>query len=165
MPVPDRPVANTTIDSEWGQAVHDYTFAPSGFRVTGNDTTTSTSITQIAFDTAVDDPGGYVSVASNNATVPADGAGLYLASLLLYSTNGVDTNRTRGFIYVNGTEVRRNIEENQTSGTITVGITTVVDLTADDIITVHAQKVGSGSNLDVKVKDFFMIRLGAEIGA
>ena len=76
-----------------------------------------------------------------------------------------DTNRTRGFIYVNGTEIRRNIEENQTGGTITVGISTDKRLTPGDIVTIHAQKVGSGSNLAVKVKEFIMYRIGDSLGA
>ena len=165
MPLPDRPVSNTTIESAWGQAVHDWVFAPSGCEASGNDTTVSTSVTQLTIDTAVEDPGGYVDTAGNDIEVPTDRAGLYSMSARFWSTSGVDTNRTRCFIKVNGAEVIRSIEENQTGGTIVVALQTHERLTAGDIITFHAQKVGSGSNLGVKLKQFIMVRVGNEIGA
>jgi hypothetical protein len=81
MPLPSRPVSGTTIDSEWGQAVHDYTFAPSGCQASGGAVTVSTSAVQLPIDTAVDDPGGYVDIAGDRIVIPTGGDGLYNLSL------------------------------------------------------------------------------------
>ena len=71
MPLPDRPVAGADIETEWGQAVHDYTFAPSGCRCTGGAVSvTSSTPVVLPIDTATEDPGGYVDTAANNVEVP-----------------------------------------------------------------------------------------------
>src|SRR5678815_750467 len=89
MPLPSRPVSITTIDSEWGQAVHDWTFAPAGCHVRNSGTVTKNSTPGILpLTEAVDDPGGWLDAANNQVIVPADKGGLYLC--LLYTSDAAD---------------------------------------------------------------------------
>src|SRR5690349_10082019 len=106
MAIPTRPVSGASIESEWGQQVHDYTFAPAGCELT-------TATTRVVngtpggqhchLDVATDDPGGYLDAAGDQAVIPAAGAGLYTVFLALDSVNGSagDGFQTRAYIYVN----------------------------------------------------------------
>ncbi len=165
MPLPDRPVANTTIDSEWGQAVHDYTFAPSGCTVTGGVVTVSTSTTQLPIDTAVDDPGGFVDVGGDRIVIPADKDGLYALSLQADTVTGATTSRTRVYIRVNGAGIGQATDDNEGGTHVQLALNRYKPLTAGDIVTIHAIKLGTGTSPSVSIADFTIIRLGAELGA
>jgi hypothetical protein len=165
MTTPSRPVAAASIETEWGQAVHDYTFAPAGFEAVGNAVTVTTTVTAIPIDGATQDPGGWLDLTANTATVPTDRAGLYLVMARLDSSVGVNGDQVRGYIRRNGGEITRNVEDSETGGTVILTMQTIASFTAGDIVTVHARKVGSGANPSVLLSRFFMIRIGDVIGA
>jgi hypothetical protein len=166
MPLPTRPVANTTIDSEWGQAVHDYTFAPAGCDLSGGTRTVSNSVggLKLGLTIATDDPGGYL-VAGNAAEVPAGGEGLYYMLLVVDSVNGTVGDQTRAFIYLNGAIYTHALEDSQGGTHIRVSVPAFIALTAGDQITAYAQRKGSGTDPTVYVQSLKMVRLGAEFGA
>jgi uncharacterized protein YdeI (BOF family) len=164
MPLPDRPVANTTIDSEWGQAVHDYTFAPSGCEASGGAVTVTTNVT-LPIDTAVDDPGGYVDIAGNRLIVPADKDGWYGMSARINSVTGASTTKTRAKFVVNGTAISRATEDNEGGTNYQIAMNTYAQLTAGDIVLIQAEKIGSGTSPSVSIQALIIVRLGAELGA
>jgi hypothetical protein len=165
MPLPSRPVANTTIDSEWGQAVHDYTFAPSGCRSSGGAVTVSTSLVQLPIDTAIEDPGGYVDTAGNEVEVPTGGDGFYLIGLRANTVTGATTSRTRVFINLNGTKIGQYTDDNEGGTNVQLPLTIFKSLTAGDIIIVGAVKLGTGTSPSVNIEELVVVRLGAELGA
>lgn len=165
MPLPSRPVANTTIDSAWGQAVHDWTFAPKGADLSGTTRTVSNSAGGLGLNLSVanEDPGGWLG--TNQAIVPTDGAGLYLIILKVNSVNGTAGDFTRAYIYINGTAYASAIEENAGGTNIAVTCPTILALTAGDAITCRAQKKGSGTDPTVNVEALRIVALGFEYGA
>lgn len=168
MTLPDRPVPSATIESDWGQAVHDYTFAPSGCRVHSSAATTcSTTALKLQLDTVDDDPGGYLDAANDQIEVPAGGGGLYHVFVEGNTVNGSSGSGfgTRIFLDVNGTTVSRGFEDNEGATNVVVPITWVGDLSAGDILTVKGQRRGGGSNPSVNITSLIMYRLGAELGA
>jgi hypothetical protein len=167
MPLPDRPVANTTIDSEWGQAVHDWLFAPKGCESSGGSRTVSNTAggLRVSIDTAVSDPGGFVDTVAGHIEVPTGADALYLINLVLDSVNGTSTDEVRAFIYVNGTAYAHALEDSAGGTHVRVGVTAVIALTAGDIIEVYAQKKGSGTNPTVYVQSLQVVALGHEYGA
>jgi hypothetical protein len=168
MPLPDRPVASTTIDSDWGQAVHDWTFAPKGCdltTVTTRTVDTTNGGLKCHLDVATDDPAGFLDAANDRAIVPAGADGLYLISLILNSVNGTAGDITRAYIYVNGVGAIHSIEDNNGGTNIRVNVTTLIALTAGDILEVYAMKRGSGTNPTVYVVALRLLRMGNEYGA
>jgi hypothetical protein len=164
MPLPSRPVSLTTIDSEWGQAVHDYTFAPSGCRCSGGAVTVTTQVT-LPVDTALEDPGGYVDTAGNRVVVPTGGDGLYLISVRVGTITGATTSDTRAFIYINGSQICAATTSNEAGTAIQIPMNMVDNLTAGDIVTVQAIKRGTGTSPSVSLLTLALVRLGAELGA
>lgn len=168
MTLPSRPVTHTTIDSAWGQAVHDWTFAPTGAELTTS-TTRTVGTTAGGFhchlDVATEDPAGFLDAANDQAEVPAGADGLYLMILRLNSVNGTAGDLTRAIIYVNGSPYASATEENAGGTNVTVTVPVLIPLTAGDIIRVYAQKKGAGTDPTVKVLDLRFIRVGNEYGA
>jgi hypothetical protein len=165
MPLPDRPVANTTIDSAWGQAVHDYTFAPSGCQASGGAVTVSTSAVQLPIDTAVDDPGGFVDIVNNQIEIPTDRDGLYDLDLAANTVTGATTSRTRIYIRVNGAGIGQSTDDNEGGTNVQLALSRKRLLTAGDIITFWAIKLGTGTSPSVSITEAMIVRLGAELGA
>ncbi len=166
MPIPDRPVANTTIDSEWGQAVHDWTFAPKGAHLKYNSTTTKNSTpAMIPLNTAISDPGGWLDAANNRAIVPAGADGLYLVVLVVDSVNGDIGDGTRAFINLNGSAINRQVEDSEGGTHIKVTVVALLPLTAGDILQAWCARVGSGTAPTVYVDHYQFLRLGNEYGA
>ena len=166
MPLPDRPVANTTIDSEWGQAVHDWTFAPKGAELTTVTTTTvSTTPGGVHLDVATDDPAGFLDAVNDRVVVPTGGDGLYHIILKLDSVSGTAGDYTRAYLYLNGTAYASAIEENAGGVHIAVTVPALIPLTAGDILRVYAQLRGSGTHPTVKTESLRFIRVGNEYGA
>lgn len=165
MPLPSRPVANTTIDSEWGQAVHDWTFAPKGCDLSGTTRTVSTTAGGLSLNISVanDDPGGWLD--TNAAVCPTDGAGLYLVILVVNSVNGTAGDQTRAYIYLNGVSYATAIEDNAGGTNITVTVPALIPLTAGDVVSARAQKKGSGTDPTVQCKSLRIVALGFEYGA
>ena len=91
MPLPTRPVADATIETDWGQAIHDYTFAPAGCLVSGSAVSMPSGGTLATLDlsTADDDPGGYLDAANDRIVIPTDGEGLYAISAHVNTVNGL----------------------------------------------------------------------------
>ncbi len=166
MPLPDRPVSLTTIDSEWGQAVHDWTFAPKGCEVYSTTTSTvSTTASKLNMDLVGDDPGGFLDAANDQVVVPSDGDGLYLIFVLVNSVNGATTVVSRAYLYLNGTPYANSLEDSEGGTNVRITIGTLIPLTAGDILTVYGQKKNSGTSPDMKVLALRMIRVGNEYGA
>ncbi len=168
MPLPDRPVANTTIDSEWGQAVHDWTFAPKGAELTTATTRVVNNTTggQHCFlDVATEDPAGFLDAANNQAVWPAGSDGLYAVFLKLDTVGGTAGDQTRAYIYINGTAYASGLEDNDGGIHVPVTVSTLLPFTAGDVLQVFAQKRGSGTNPTVRVESLRFIRVGNEYGA
>jgi hypothetical protein len=167
MSLPARPVDGAEIATDWGQTVHDYTFAPAGGIVSGADVTASTGslvYRTLPLDTAVDDPGGWLDSANDRLEVPTDGAGLYLFRAWVRSDEGATADSTRAIIRVNGTEVARATEGNEGSTAISVVIVTPVQLVEGDQVDVRAAQWGTGARATLGVVSLFWVRLGAEFG-
>jgi hypothetical protein len=163
---PSRPVAAASIETAWGQAIHDYTFAPSGCRSMGGavSVTSSTPVT-LPIDTATEDPGGYVDIVNNRLVIPADRAGLYAISARINSVTGATTTQTRVRIQVNGTSIGRATEDNDGGVNVQVPVTVFPTLAAGDIINVTAAKIGSGTSPSVSIEELTIVRLGDVLGA
>lgn len=169
MPIPDRPVAAAAIETEWGQAVHDYTFAPSGARVHSSvaNTNIGTTFSQVSLNVVDDDPGGYLDAAFHRIEIPAGHEGLYTVHLRALTVNGSAGagNQTRVSLRINGTDQTYGNEDNAGAVNVPVTVTWVGELAAGDLITVFAQRKGAGSNVDVIVSSLILYRIGAELGA
>lgn len=168
MPLPDRPVTGATIESEWGQEIHDYTFAPLGCDVYSATTGSPGSTPgQLALTTATDDPAGFLNAANNRLVVPTGGEGLYLVLLKVNSVNGSAGTGygTRALLSVNGTYVATAFEDNNGAVNIVVTVPDFLTLAAGDIITVWVQRRGAGTNPTCNVQSLRLVRLGSEFGA
>jgi len=167
MPLPTRPVSMAAIASEWGQQVHDYTFAPAGAICSGGSITapTADAWATLPIDTAVDDPGGYVDTANNRIEIPTDGSGLYAIRCRVSSDDGAATDRSQIRFRVNGTEIHRNTETQEGGDIITLNVSTFADFTVGDLITVQARQVGSGARATLTLTSLEIIRMGFERGA
>ena len=168
MTVPDRPVDAAEIATDWGQAVHDYTFAPSGADLTT--VTTRTVNTTVGgqhchLDIANEDPGGYLDAPNDQAEIPVGGEGLYMGIVKLDSVGGTAGDFTRCYLYINGAQYASAIEENAGGTHIAVTVPWIEMLSAGDVLRVYAQKKGSGTDPTVFVNSFKLVRIGAEYGA
>jgi hypothetical protein len=165
MPLPDRPVSHAAIESVWGQAIHDYTFAPAGgafHSVTTN--TVGGTPGKLHLDLAYDDPGGYLDAANDQLEVPTGGEGLYVIFISINAVNGDAGTQTRGILRVNGTQVTSGIEDNDDGTNVTIPVMWLGELTAGDILTVYGQRRGSGTNPTTHITTLQMARIGAEFG-
>lgn len=167
MPIPDRPVDGAATETDWGQEIHDRVFAPAGCEASGTGIAVAGAILQLPIDTAVDDPGGFVSTASDRLEIPSDRGGLYDAIATLGSSGGVTGDGVRGFLRVNGAEVARAYEDSDTGVQTVINVIRIgLALAAGDIVTVHAVKRGSvGANPTVTLSSLVILRRGDEIGA
>jgi hypothetical protein len=167
MTVPTRPVSHASIESVWGQAVHDWTFTPSGTGLYGTAATTcGATMTQVRLDGAIEDPGGWLDASPlpGTAVAPTGSDGLYLLTCRVNTVNGTAGEFTRARIEVNGTPINYFIATNAGGTNIAFSVADVVTVTAGDIFTVSAQRIGSVSP-SVTVNTFYLIRLGDAIGA
>jgi hypothetical protein len=168
MALPDRPVAAAAIETDWGQAVHDYTFAPSGCKVHGaTNHTVGTSASTMALGVADDDPGGYLNAANNRVVVPTGREGLYSCFVQVRTVNGSIGAGfgTRSFLRRNGTDIASGKEDNEGGVNITFTLTWTGDLSAGDILQVVVQRLGAGTSPDVTIDSLVLYRIGAELGA
>lgn len=168
MPLPDRPVSMASVEAVWGQAVHDYTFAPSGCAVHSSAAVSvGTSGVKQNLDVADDDPGGYLDAANDQVEVPTGGEGLYVIFVQGRTVNGSTGTgfKTRFALNINGTSVALGNEDNEGGINLQIPISWYGVLSAGDIINVYAQRRGAGTNPDTSVDSLILIRLGAEFGA
>jgi hypothetical protein len=167
MPLPDRPVSGEVIAVDWGQEIHDRVLAAKGAEVnTGTTRTVSTTAAKCHLDVAVSDPGSFLDGLNDQVEVPTGGEGLYLITFTLDSVNGDTTSATRAHLYLNGSSVRQATESNEGAVHVSVTVTSLVALTAGDILSVFAQYRGtSGTNPTVQVTTFQLIRLTDDYGA
>ena len=166
MPIPDRPVANTTIDSAWGQAVHDYTFAPTGCDLGSTvGQTVSAALAHLRLDVANEDPAGFlVGGGAYEAEVPTDADGLYIVGLNINFVNGDAGTSSRGYLFINGSSYAADTVENRGGTNVQAMISTPVPLTAGDILQCWAERLSAGTNPTVKVNYLRLLRVGAEYG-
>jgi hypothetical protein len=166
MPLPTRPVSGASIESVWGQEIHDWTFAPKGADLTSSaGQTVSATLAHLNLDTATDDPGGFLNAAGDEAEVPTGGDGLYLACLSLNVVNGDAGKYTRGYLFLNGTSYAADTVENEGGLNVTITITTPVTLSAGDILQAWAKRTAAGTNPTVTVNYLRLVRIGSEYGA
>jgi hypothetical protein len=167
MPVPDRPVTLTAIASEWGQEVHDYTFAPAGCLLTGSAVSVAdNTFVNIPIDAASEDPGGWHDAVNDRAEVPTGKEGLYVFDAL-FETDDLDSaSSLRCYVYVNGVGIARNTEQGDDSVQMHVRVSGHTIFAAGDQITAKAKKIGTaGPSVNVSLVGISFIRVGAEYGA
>ena len=165
MALPTRPVDDAEIATDWGQAIHDYTFAPSGCRCSGGTITLTTTPATLPIDTAIEDPGGYVSTALDRLVVPTGGEGLYAMGVIVQEITGAATTSTRVYLLVNGAQVCVATEENDGGNAVQIPLNTYATLVAGDIVTVQAAKRGTGTSPTAFISSLTVVRIGAELGA
>ena len=165
MPLPDRPVAGADIETDWGQQVHDYTFAPKGCKISGATRTVNTTPDVVDLSVADADPGGFLDALNDRLEVPTGGEGLYQVGVRLNSVNGDAGTQTRVYINLNGSNYASAIEDNDGGVNIVVALTIPMELAAGDLLKIYGQRRGTGTNPTVHVLEFTLIRLGAEFGA
>lgn len=170
MALPTRPVSGASIESTWGQAVHDYTFAPAGCRAHSGSATTlpnSLATVKINLDVADDDPGGYVDTANDQVEIPTNGEGLYHLSVRCTQTSGTGS-AWRFKIFINGsiyTHINFDVNSDGSQTQNAIGID-LPDMAAGDIVSIHGNKIGaSGPDPNVSITHFQLRRVGAEYGA
>lgn len=168
MPHTNRPVSGASIESAWGAEIHDWTFAPVGTRLESSVTTScGSSMTQLRLDSAVDDPGGWLDASPlpGNAEAPTGAGGLYLIVVRINTTNGTSGEFTRARIEVNGSSTTVGVAVQAGGSLVQFTMVDFLEVSAGDTFTVSAQKIGAGSNPDVAVGAFAMIRVADSIGA
>lgn len=167
MPIPDRPVSGELIEAEWGQEVHDRTFAPKATLVksTASSTLTVTTSVQLDLSTASDDPGGWLDGTNDRLVVPSGADGLYDTFVRATSTSGVDGQSIRIYIQLNGTTFTTFQSDCDTGQQISITGSAHMQLSAGDVITVRGQKIGGGANPQVGVTHLSLVRQGDERGA
>lgn len=165
---PTRPVSGATIASDWGQAVHDYTFAPAGVIAHGGAALAMLSagaFRKLNLDVADEDPGGYLVVASDQVEVPAGGGGLYLCLISGNSDNGDAADETNPRLQVNGVDVARDQVQQEGATAVIWNIMWAGVIAAGDILSVRCRQIGSNARADVLIESFILVRLGDEVGA
>jgi hypothetical protein len=164
MPLPDRPVAAAAIETEWGQAVHDYTFAPAGTSVYGGALTVST-LSTLLLQYVDDDPGGWADTANRRVIVPTGHEGLYAVSASYSTVNGDAGGVVRIWLRVNGSNI--NTDSLLSDGGINVfgSMMTIEQLAAGDIIDIKGELRTGGTHPQLTVRGLRTVRLGAELGA
>ena len=161
---PTRPVAGADTATDWGQAIHDYTFAPAGTRARGSTAqSVSTTAEQLLLDDPLEDPGGWLDDTFNRLVVPTDRGGIYTLACRVTSDNSSAT--TRAVVKVNGSENVVGAAEGSGSTAITVNLADILTLSVGDELTIWAERRGSGSDPDVVVREIALVRLGDELGA
>lgn len=165
MALPTRPVSGATIASVWGQAVHDWVFAASGGAFHGLTRTVGTSPLRVGLTVADSDPGGYLDAANNRVEIPTDKQGLYFVSLVGNTVSGDVGDKTRFFIYLNGSQIATGQADNSGATNVPVALTFLYPFVATDLIEVYAQKIGAGTTPTVKVNGLQLLRLTDAYGA
>jgi hypothetical protein len=168
---PDRPVDGESIATIWGQEIHDRTFSPKGCRVHGGSVSmgsTAHVLKILDLSSVDDDPGGWLDAANDRLVVPADAGGIYTLACLVRSSTGVDGELIRAFVYVNGAEATRALEQCETSVEITIALGAALHLALSpgDLITIRAYRVGgTGATPTCTVHGLSLLRLCDEYGA
>ena len=167
MPIPDRPVSGELIESEWGQAVHDDTFAPKGCRVSGSSAVNiSTTYAGLPMDTGDDDPGGWLDGANDRIEVPTGADGLYTLNMQYRTTTGTDGQTVLCSYAINGTPTAAAVVNCLTGQSPQVNLNGVETLSAGDIITVQGRKLASGgATPTLQLMSLTIVRIGQELGA
>lgn len=168
MPIPSRPVDAAEIETEWGQEIHDRTFAPSGCAVHGStNINVNTSLSKMTLASVDDDPGGFLDAANNQVEIPTDRGGLYTCFVELNTVNGSAGAGygTRAILKLNGTAVSYGKEDNNGGTNVTFSVVWVGVLAAGDQLSVWTQRIGAGTDADVTVNSLVLYRHGAEFGA
>ena len=167
MPVPDRPVDGAEIATDWGQEIHDRTFAPKGCLLAGAGVTVAdNTFVNLPITSAIEDPGGWHDSVNDRAEVPPDAEGLYVFDSL-FETDDLDSAASlRCYVYLNGVGIARQTEQGDDSVQMHVRVSGHVTLAAGDQITTKAKKIGTaGASISVALLGISLIRVGAEYGA
>jgi hypothetical protein len=165
MPLPDRPVDGAEIATDWGQAIHDYTFAPKGCISSGTGATCSTTATNLPIDAAVEDPGGWVDIVNNKLVAPTGAEGLYTLMANFNGFNGTAGDNMRGIVLLNGSQYATAVAVGDGGTHVVWNVVALVSISAGDVITFQGQKRGSGTNPSIALDAVALVRIGAELGA
>lgn len=169
MDVPTRPVASADIETQWGQAIHDATFAPGGCLAKSGSPRTMgagnpSSFLKLNLDDALDDPGGYLAAASDQIEVPTNGGGLYLWLVAWNTDNGEDGGETNVQLRINGDAVAAGQIGQEGAVAVKQATFWAGVLSDADVLSVYARQIGTGDRADVHVIHSLLTRLGAELG-
>lgn len=167
MPIPDRPVDAAEIATEWGQEIHDRTFAPKGTSLVGAGVSAADN-TEVAIPITgvTQDPGGWYDSGAHLAEVPPDAEGLYLMSALFATDDLDETASCRCYIHVNGALTHMATEAGQGGTAIQIPVNGHLVLAAGDQITVTGRKIGTaGGAVIISLVNLSLIRVGSEYGA
>lgn len=167
MPVPDCPIDGAEIATEWGQEIHDRTFAPKGCLLAGAGVTVAdNTFVNVPITSAIEDPGGWYDSGAHLAEVPPDAEGLYIFDALFQTDNLDSAASLRCYVYLNGAGISRQTEQGDDSVQMHVRVPGHVTLAAGDQITTKAKKIGTaGPSVTVSLLGISLIRVGAEYGA
>ena len=167
MPVPDRPVSGASIESVWGQDIHDRVFAPKGCHVHGSAASNvSTTYAGLQLDTVDSDPGGFLDAANEAVEIPTGAEGLYLLVVQYRTTTGTDGQSVLCSYALNGTPVNATTIDCLTGVAPQGTVTGIEQLVAGDVFTCQARKLASGgATPDVQVMAFRLVRIGDDYGA
>jgi hypothetical protein len=168
MPIPDRPVDGAEIATEWGQEIHDRTFAPKGTNLRNTTGVTVADNTQVALPITgvIDDPGGWYDSTNHRAEAPADAEGLYICSVVFGTDDLDEASEVRGYVEVNGALAFMTTEAGQGTTAIQMAAVALLVIAAGDQITCAARKIGTaGASITVTLRSLSLIRIGAELGA
>lgn len=167
MPIPDRPVSGASIESVWGQDIHDRTFSPAGCHVHGaSASNVSTTYAGLDLDTVDSDPGGYLDAANDAVEIPTDRQGLYLGVVQYRTTTGTDGQAVACSYALNGTPQAAVTIDCLTGAAPQGTLTFIETLVAGDVFTFQARKLASGgATPTVQVLAFRLIRVGDDYGA
>lgn len=167
MPIADRPVSGASIESVWGQQVHDYTFSPAGFDVSGSAAVgVATTYTTLNMDTVTDDPGGYLDAANDRVEIPTGGEGLYLGVINFRTTTGTTGQAVLCTYALNGTPTAAVSIDCVTGEAPQATLVFIEPLVAGDLINSQGRKqAAGGATPTVQIMSFRLVRIGADYGA
>jgi hypothetical protein len=167
MPIPDRPVDYAEIATDWGQEIHDRTFAPKGCVLVGAGVSVAdNTFVTIPITGAAEDPGGWYDAVNHRAEAPTGAEGLYVVSAVFQTDDLDSASSLRCYLYRNGSEAARSTEPGDDSTQMQVAISGHMTIAAGDQLTVGAKKIGTaGGSVTVYLIGISLIRVGAEYGA
>lgn len=164
MPIPDRPVSGASIESVWGQDIHDRTFSPAGCAVTtGSPHAVGSAWVGLNLDTVNEDPGGYLDAANTQIEIPTDRQGLYLLAANFNVQGSVDDQVIRVGFTLNGSLLSQTIVYGETGQEVNGLLSGHMVLVAGDILDFQAKRVGA-PNVTATCS-VSLIRVGDDYGA
>jgi hypothetical protein len=125
-------------------------------RLSGNQTLSHDTLTRITWDTEVFDTAS--AFASNVFTVPSNEAGKYLFNFCVFGDDSDDTDTYSAYIEVDGTQnadSQMSLASSKSSLNMLLRATTIITLTAGQVVEVVAKHQGTSASEDVRSSGSF----------